>query len=217
MGALADTKLTLYAEDGTTILVINDDADTNEQYSRITWTAPLTPQEQIVYLMIEQTEFIAQSCTTNYTLSISQSVGGDLDNKNTTKTVSPAQAELEIGDPISYTITLFNSDIDNPIAPVTVTDTLPVTVSLQSVAMCGSNGHAYEYSLDTNSNGFIWIGALDARAEVSLCIEATVAATPWNSTNTAWIMWNDETISRSAQGKIPEGSHTYLPIILNTN
>lgn len=60
-------------------------------------------------------------------------VGGDLSNSS--KSVSPVEADLAVGDPVSYTITLSNTD-SLWASPVIVTDTLPVTVTLKSVEVC---------------------------------------------------------------------------------
>ncbi len=212
LALMADTELTLYAADAATVLDRNDDADPNVQYSRIEWTAELTPPIQTVYLVISQEPGSGYSCNTGYTMSLTQTVGGVL--TGSTKTVDPTSANLAFGAPVTYTITLSNSDPDNAAAPVTVTDTLPTTLTLQSVQVCGSSGEIEQYQAPTlDSNSFTWQGALGKGAQMQLCVQATVELTPWASTNTAWITWNDTTISVSATGVAGPGG-IYLPIIL---
>lgn len=216
LGPLADTRLILYAADGATILAENDDADTNVQYSRINWTAPLTPLNQTVYLATAQTAFNAHSCSTGYTLSLTQTMGGDLNNSD--KQVEPASTDLLLADPLTYTITLINSDPLAAAAPVLVTDTLPATVTMVSLNICGGAGQYEQYQLLTTTSSLTWQGALGPAAQVNLCIKGVVAATPWTSINTAWISWNDQVISRSTGSNTPAppggNSDIYLPIIL---
>jgi uncharacterized repeat protein (TIGR01451 family) len=214
LGPLADTKLILYAADGTTVLAQNDDAQTNVQYSRILWTAPLTPLNQAVYLVTLQTPYNVHDCNTDYTLSLTQIVGGDLNNSEKRVTSSPA--DLTIGDPLTYTITIINSDPLFSAAPVTVTDTLPPTITLARVHICEMWGQIEQYQLVTNTTGFTWVGAIDANAQVNLCVKGTVAVTPWASINTAWIRWNGQVISRSTESIAPappDDSGIFFPII----
>jgi uncharacterized repeat protein (TIGR01451 family) len=218
LGPLADTVLSLYAEDGTTLLAENDDASANVQDSLIVWTAPLTPRNQTVYLVVWQTSYNADSCRTAYTLSLTQTVGGDLGTS--TKTVTPSQADLGVGDPVTYTIALTNSDLSMAAAPVTVTDTLPPTITLGSVQECGGSGQYELYQYDTAGNGFTWVGALDAGASLQLCVYGTVAITPWTSINTAWISWKDQVVSVTAAGSVPplpSIGGVYLPIIMSNS
>jgi hypothetical protein len=44
-----------------------------------------------------------------------------------------------------------------------------------------------------------------------------VNATPWNSTNAAWVTWNDNTIQLRATGGEPEAGGVYLPIIVKNH
>ncbi len=215
LGPLADTVLTLYAEDGTTLLAENDDAEANVQDSLIVWTAPLTPLEQTVYLVVWETAYNAESCRTDYTLSLTQQVGGDLGTS--AKTVDPSQADLEVGDPVTYTIALTNSDLSMAAAPVTVTDTLPPTITLNYMETCGGSGQYELYQYNTAANGFTWVGALDAGASLQLCVYGTVAITPWTSINTAEIRWNGRVVTVDATGSAlppPSGSKIFLPIIV---
>lgn len=216
---LADTKLVLYAADGATILAANDDADTNVQYSRINWTAPLTPLNQTVYLAATQTSFNAHSCDTGYTLSLSQTVGGELNESN--KHVDSPPTDLALNDPLTYTITLINSDPLLAAAPTLVTDTLPATVTLVSLQLCGASGPYQQYQLLTSTSSFTWLGAIGPGSQVNLCIRGRVAVTPWTSINTAWIGWNNQVISRSTEriAPAPPGGtpDIYLPIIWKNN
>jgi uncharacterized repeat protein (TIGR01451 family) len=218
LGPLADTKLILYATDGETVLAQNDDAQTNVQYSRILWTAPLTPLNQTVHLVALQTPFNVPSCNTDYTLSLAQTIGGDLDNSEKRVTSSPV--ELAIGDPLTYTITVINSDPLFSAAPVTVTDTLPPTITLARVDICEMSGQIEQYQLVTNTASFTWVGAIDANAQVNLCVRGTVAVTPWASINTAWIRWNGQVISRSTESfnpAPPDDNGIFLPIIFKND
>ena len=211
---LADTRLRLYAGDGATLLAENDDADMDVQYSRIVWTAPLTPEHQTVYLVASQTAYNTHDCNTGYTLAITQTVGGAFDDTTSAKAVDPALADLEVDDPVTYTIALVNTDPLQAAAPVTVTDTLPTTITLQSAEVCEPSTDYATYQLLTTTRAFTWVGAVGPSAQVSLCVNGTVAITPWTSINTAWIMWNTSVISVSVKGETKPFSGVYLPIIL---
>jgi uncharacterized repeat protein (TIGR01451 family) len=215
LGPLADTMLTLYASDGSTILDENDDAGDNVQYSRILWSAPLTPLTQTVYLAVSQTDFNAHDCNTGYTLSLTQTVGGNLDNGGTQKTVDPSSADLAKDAPVTYTITLSNSHVAAA-APVTVTDTLPITITLKHAEICGGSGQYVQYGeLITTSTALTWVGGLDANSQVELCVQGTVVLTPWTATNTVWIRWNSGVITRTATGLAEsKPGDIYLPVIL---
>jgi uncharacterized repeat protein (TIGR01451 family) len=215
LGPLADTVLTLYDDLGT-MLDQNDDAGANVQHSRIDWTAPLTPETQTVYLAAWQTPYNAYSCNTDYTLALTQTVGGDLVALSSSqKAVDPTSAKLDVGDPVTYTIVLTNSDVI-AVAPVTVTDTLPTTITLESAEVCAWSGYYEEYRLVTTTAALTWVGGIDANSQVSLCVKGTVAITPWNSTNTAWVWvtWNSSPIQLQATGGEPEFGGIYLPIIV---
>jgi uncharacterized repeat protein (TIGR01451 family) len=132
--------------------------------------------------------------------------------------VDPASAKLEVGDPVTYTISLTNSDPLMAAAPVTVTDTLPTTITLKHAEICDWSGQYAQYGqLITTTTALTWVGGLDANVQVSLCIRGEVNATPWNSTNTAWVTWNDNSIQLKVTGGEPEAGGVYLPIIVKNH
>jgi uncharacterized repeat protein (TIGR01451 family) len=248
LGSQADTQLALYANDGLTILAQNDNIAPDNPASSMTWSAPITPLNRVVYLAVTQPLDTFASCDTGYTLSLEQTVGGDLNNSS--KAVDPEFTELAVGSPVTYTITLSNTDA-RWAAPVTVTDTLPVTITLDGVAVCEisepeppeqhviylplvlkavptvgrqvapaiiaaprAEGQYVEYALTIEGNGFTWVGGVGPDSQITLCVFGVVNRTPWDSTNTAWIGWNTERISRSATGSSPIIRRLYLPVVL---
>jgi hypothetical protein len=71
VGAHADTVLTLYKGDGSTVLVTNDDAGTASGPSRIVWRAPTTGT---YYARVSHADRYGFGCTTTYDVAVTRKV-----------------------------------------------------------------------------------------------------------------------------------------------
>lgn len=75
LGSSADTVLSLYAPDGTTLLASNDDYD-NSLASQIIWTAPT---DSTFYIKATNWNTLLGGCSSNYTLSVASPANANPD------------------------------------------------------------------------------------------------------------------------------------------
>jgi uncharacterized repeat protein (TIGR01451 family) len=125
-------------------------------------------------------------------------------------TVSPAQAAA--GGSVTYTITLSNNDASN-IDPVSVTDTLPASLTYQPGTLNATSGIA-DYAAGTVT----WTGAVNAGSQVRITFDAVVSQSARGTQieNDALFEFAAGAFLRSATLEVPPPWRTYLPLIIKS-
>lgn len=116
-GGHADTQLSLYDTDGSTLLVFNDDDPTNWPSSRIDWQAPTSG---VYYIMVNHWDPWAFGCTTEYGISVT--ITGELPTSTPTATNTATNTPTN-----TATATLTNTPTNTPTQTPSATNTATST------------------------------------------------------------------------------------------
>ncbi len=205
---LTMTQISLFTS---TDRALGDHPSATSLSGELGWTALTSPVTQSLWARVRNPFAGSQNDANNFCDVIyNMKLGylGDLDNPGTLKLAQTGPNRA-----LTYTIMLHNTG--EMLEPVTVTDTLPMGVNLQTVTISPTSAIT---TLLTSTNSLTWIGKVAGYSQVEFTVNTTVTEGAGSLQNTAWILAN-KTISRTSEdvnfGPEPAGG-IFLPIIFKS-